>query len=513
MKTKHILWLSFAALALSSCYEDLSTEAAFKIPEINIFSENDILNVAYGHELVVDPVVEQEGRSEDDFEYLWEMDLTLGSKDNRIELGTEKHLVYKVSNSPSDKPYTLTLTVTDKQTGLAKMASWEVYVSSSLGEGILVAVTGDGGRTSDLTLLASKPVTYGYASDSPLITEELYSFANGHPIEGRVNALVSSVVTDGATFNTTRVMVGTDEHLIAIDPISYKETERDASLFNGQQTEFNTSMLFNFGDYATAAIIAGRFYCCIGNIDRAYSRVPVSSKREDIFYGYNMAFEKPDQGKVLVYNPEDLHFHWASILSVMGGMSSIEEPGIYYSLEGAVPVAGGCMKDSYLSILLKLTDGTYHLVSFELSVINPVARDIVLTGMDDVENALGFAFCDNANVFYYYTESKIHTVIVSGSTCSVKTLSWKPDGAGEKITAVTQYEQAWYGTSQNSFNAYPFVLDYHRTQILVTTYDKELNQSKVYIRPFSTSTGLFLMKDNGSFTVPGQITALTTTPR
>ena len=505
--------LALAALGAVSCYEDLSTEATIELPEIEIITESNILNVAYGHDLVLDPDVVEEGRSIEDFDFLWEIDLTAGSKSNRLELGREKALTYRVSNSPSDKPYYLTLTVTDSQTGLQKMAQWNVYVSSSLGEGILVAYTRDGGQTSDLCLLANKSVTYGFEGSEALMTEGLYEFANGAPIDGRINTLVTSVVTNGAVFNETRVMVGTDEHLIAIDPISYSESMRDAALFNSKETFFGTTMLFNFADYCTSAIVGGRLFTCIGNFDRAYTKTPISSKKADVFRVGNIAYSKPDQGKVLVFNESDYKFHYATCLSVSGGMSAIDDPGLSYSLEGATALGGGCMKDMVLGMVLKLVDGSHHFVSFNLDYLNPTGNDYLLSGAKDIDNAVCFAFCDNANAFYYATEKKIYTVIISGGTATVKALSWQPETSGEKITSLCQFEQSWYGTSHNSFNDYPFVLDTHRLQMVITTYNESTGEGKIYLRPFSPSTGLFTMKDNGSYGGFGEITAIATTPR
>lgn len=513
-KLAHILAVILGASALCSCYKDLSTEATTELPDIVISTESDVLNIAYGHELIVEPEVFQEGRSDEDFEYYWEIDLTSSGRNvDRIDIGTEKKLVYRVGNSPATEPYYLYLRVTDRVTGLQKFHSWAVFVSSSLGEGILVAHTSDGGKTSDIDLIAAKPVTYGYASDTPLITRDLYSFANGAPIEGRVNSLLTSVVTDGAVFNTTRIMVATDEHLIALRSLDYKESERDVTLFNSKETEFGTTMLFNFGDYCTAAVVKNRLFACIGNFDRAYTKVPISSRRTDVFHKYNVGYSKPDQGKILVFNEEDSKFHFASVLSVNGGMSSIDNLGLDYSLNGARPMGGGALKNQDLAMLMSLTDGTYHIYRFDLSAMDPKPIDYLLTNAKDIDKAISFAFCDNTDVMYYSTSDKIYAVLLSGGKASVKSLTWQPDSKDEKITSVSQFAQSWYGTSHLSFGEYPFTLDTHRLQIIITTYNASTGESKVYLRPFSVSTGLFTMKDNGSYKINGEITAITTTPR
>jgi len=510
---RQYLSIIIVLIAMSSCYRDLSTEATISIPEITIFSDKDVLNVAYGHDLVLEPEVVQEGRVDSDFTYLWEIDLSANSKNNRIEIGEDKNLTYKVGHTPSDKPYYLTLTVTDTQTGLQKLRSWEVYVSSSLGEGILVAYTRDGGKSSDVGLVTGQAMTYGYASETPLITYDIHSFANGLPLEGRINSMVTSVVTDGAVFNTTRIMLGTDNHIIALNPLDFKESERDAKLFNSKETKFATSFLFNFGDYASGAFVEKKFFTCIGNFDRAYTKTPISSKVSDIFTPSNVAYSKADQGKVLVFNPYDNKFHYASILSVSGGMAAIDEPGLSYSLEGATPIGGGALKDQVLGMIMKLSDGTYHLVTFDLTLLDPKGSDYKIEGLESIGDPVSVAFCDNTNVIYYATSKRLYSIIISGGKAAYKALSWQPDSKDEKITMVSQYAQSWYGTSHNSFNNYPFVLDYHRLQMIIVTYDETTGEGKIYLRPFSVSTGMFTIRNNGTYGGFGEITAITTTPR
>ena len=133
----------------TSCYKDLSTEADKVIPKIEIGNKDTVLNVSYNDVLRVDPKVSQENRSSEDFSYFWEMSLNT-SATTVIELGDSPILEYQVTNLPADSPYYLFLTVTDKQTGLGTMKQWKVYVSSLLGEGLVVAHTRDGGKTSDL---------------------------------------------------------------------------------------------------------------------------------------------------------------------------------------------------------------------------------------------------------------------------------------------------------------------------------------------------------------------------
>jgi len=507
---KNIIYLAFALFALSSCYKDLSTEASSNISDIVIESESDIINVSYGHEITLRPTVSREGCTEDDFEYLWEMDLVCGSKSSRLVLGEELALSYKVGNSPSERPYYLTLKVTDKTTGLSKYKEWSVYVSSSLGEGIIVAYTNDGGKTSDIDLIASKNVTYGYGSDTPLITRNLYSFANGKPLEGRIQALVNQVVTDGAVFNTSRIGIGTEKDIIVLGSIDYKETKRNLPLFNSSQvSEFATSKLFNFGGYDSAALVGDVLYTITCNFDNAFTKVPANFP----IYPESIAYAKPDQGKILIFDSVGAKFHYILPYSATG-ITAISNPGLPFSPVGAKALAGGSLKDSVLGSVIQTSDGSLYLVTFDLMMTNPTAQTFPITGAKDIDKAVSFAFCDNANIFYYATSDKIYyNILRSGEGIITNVINnWAPESSDEKITSISHYTQNWWGTCQN-FVPYEFTLPTHRAQIIITTYNDKTGEGKVYLKPFNVSTGKFTAKDNGVFGGFGEITAIATTSR
>jgi len=495
---------------LTSCYKDLSTEATTSIPEIEIGTESSVINVSYGHEITLKPTVTRKGRTEEDFEYLWEMDLQSGSKSNRLVVGEELTLNYKVGNSPSERPYYLTLKVTDKETGLSKYKNWSVYVSSSLGEGIIVGYTNDGGKTSDIDLIASKNVTYGFGSDTPLITRNLYSFANGAPLKGTIKALVNQVVTDGAVFNTSRIGIGTEDHIIMLGAIDYKETKRDAPLFNSSAVSaFGTSMLFNFGAYDSAALVGEDLYTITCNFDNAYTKVPATFPitKEAI------AYAKPDQGKILIFNPEGAKLNYVLPYSATG-ITALSNPGLTFSLVGAKALGGGSFKEGELGMVLRTAGGQLYLVTVDLSLVNPVAESYPIEGAKDIDKAVSFAFCDNCSVFYYATPEKIYyNILKSGyQVVSGEVTNWAPDSSDEKITLITHYTQNWWGTCQN-FVPYEYTLSTHRAQVVITTYNEKTGEGKVYLKPFNVSTGKFTVKDNGKFGGFGRITAIATTSR
>ena len=93
--------LSFGLGLLSGCYKDLSTEATLMLPDIVVTGLEPSLDVVYGQEISVSVKAYMGTKTTPDFEYLWEIDLHANKPDDRVELGTEPTLSFKVANTPS----------------------------------------------------------------------------------------------------------------------------------------------------------------------------------------------------------------------------------------------------------------------------------------------------------------------------------------------------------------------------------------------------------------------------
>lgn len=481
------------------------------VPDIEVTGVDSVMETTYGDEIAIKPEVSQEGRTEDDFEYLWEIDLNPGKEKERIELGTDPELSYKVSNTPSDTPYTLSLKVTDKQTGLARIVISKIYVSNSLGEGLLVAYTRDRGQTSELDLVSSNVLTYGYTASGPKYTREIYSLANGAPVKGRINAMSEIVDSDNEALNENKTIIGTDNHIIALDPLTFKEKASDGELFNNsKEAVFNTTAVFNFAAYVTGAIINGNMYAIVCIIDKTYSKLTFTQVPEDIFTPCDIAYAKLDQGKLVVFNKNDGKFYYIPGWQAMSGAFSEVANSFDFNLKGATSIMGGCSKNSCPAFLIKDASGAYHICIMDLSGNSPVLTHYTLDG-EGLGDLVSVAFCDNADLMYYATPTKIYSVILSGGKATTQTLSWTPDSSDEKITGIMQYCQGWYGTHQYGLSDYDFPLKYNRLQLMITTYNEKTGEGKIYLRPFNVSTGLFTYKDNGTLSGFGEITAITST--
>lgn len=518
-KVRNSIFLSAVlSMALVSCYKDLSTEATFEIPVIDISGPDEILHVSYGHELDVAVEVSQEGRTEEDFTYLWEIDMRPGSNGNRLWLGEESSLKYKVANTPTDSPYILTCTVTDKKTNLSQIKSWKVYVASSLGEGLLVAYTRDGGLTSDLDLVAAKAITYDYASEEPRYTRELYSFANdGDKIEGKINSMSPFVATGDASYSENYIAVGTDRSIFLVDPLTYKVGRKDAEMFNIHETKsYETLRVFNAGSNMIGAVVDNQLFGAFAGISSSYSPANIVESVKHSFTRENMAFAKLQQGGIALFSSEEGKFHYIPAWQISQGAFTAHTFPLSFPLVGAESVGTGCTKGSnslVLSFVIKSTDAKFHICTIDFyTSFEPAVTEYSLEG-DGLEEAVSFAFCDNADIMYYATPEKIYSVILSAGKASVTPLSWTPDSSDEKICSIEQYSQAWVGTHNYSIGDYDFPLSTNRLQMIITTYNEKTGEGKIYLRPFNVSTGKFTFKSNGTFGGFGKITAITPTLR
>lgn len=420
---KHLTLTILTGLVTVSCYKDESTEASFTIPEIKLTGLDDRIEVVYGQELSLKAEVSQEGRTADDFTYLWEIDFQTDNPDNRLELADTPELTYKVSNTPSDKPYNLSLKVTDKITGLSAISWAKVYVSSSLGEGLLIAYTRDGGKTSEFDIVADPVLTYGYTG-STRYTRELYSLANeGAILDGKVLSLSEIACSNGNTLNENKIIAGTDSHIIAIDPLTFKKTAEDKALFNSvNETSFKTTAQFNFGSYSSCAVVNGTLYGIVDIIDNVYSKVAYAKTPSSIFTTRNFGYYALDQGFAVVFNEYDSKFYYVYGWGLMNGALTEYAGDITKNYTGATAYGGGCLKGKKPSLFLKTASGEWVICAFDSTNSDIVAEEYTVDGTD-LGNLVSVAFCDNSDLMYYATADKIYSVIISGGKTTVSALS------------------------------------------------------------------------------------------
>lgn len=513
MMIKRFAILIVSLAMLFSCYKDLSTAAYRELPVIEISGVPDTLETMFGEDIRLHAVATLDGKEYDGFEYEWVIDFKPGVNKDRMSISDTPDVEYRVANSPNAAPYCLSFTASDPESHLSKTVSCFVYVQSSLGEGILVAHTRDGGASSDFDLLACQAVTYGYTSAAPRYTRNIYELANGQALEGKVNALIPVVRSDGAVYNETYILIGTDEHLFALDPLTFVIAKQDGALFNGfKESKFEVHNLINYGQIMTAAQINKQLYLNICHTNNVFNKAGYSGIPADVFtptnLGYSYAVQQSD---VAFFHEEQGQFYYMH--AQFSGYSSFaqvtEMTGA--NLAGGKSLWAGAGREGRCAFLIEAADGSHHI-----TYLHPSDKEMIhyaLEASQWLPESKYFAFCDNADVVFMATGSKIASVSIIGGSPMYREINWKPDNKDEVITGIKFYTQGWYGTHGFDYNTYDFPIPTNRMQIMILTYNETTGEGKIYLRPFNVSTGLFTYKDNGVYGGFGRITAVATTFR
>ena len=531
MKTyRHILSLFVSSLLLASCYQDLSTPARGEYAPIvlELSDDSDALTIGYGQTLELSASASQQGFSEDELSYSWKMGVFVNSKyQDMQEISDTKELSTLIVNTPSNDPYCLALTVSNVHDGYSVSKVWKLYVTSTLGDGLLVAHSRDGGESSILSLVSATPLTYGYTDEEPRVVDDVFGLANGGKvIKGRVSNLLSRMTTymdvpNPKSFSNYRVMVATEDTLRMLDPLQYKEQECNEALFQGsiKFQNFRADSLYNVATCSSCAMVEGYMYACMEILDHCYTAVSCPFSPANVFTKANTSVVPASQGFICLFNPNDKAIYSVhGVFIAQSAMAKVEYPKAPSDefLADKEAVAAGCLEENRNVFILKDAEQKYWLV--KLGINDNLNAEIVELDLPEVDKALGFTFCDNSKVFYYYTPDAIYTTVVNGSAVSARKLSFKPENAAEKITMVKHYTQAWWGAGQSTVGDpselyyYAFPISTNRMQIIVVTYNESTGEGKFYLKPYNVSTGMFsAFKDNGVYGGFGEISAVCST--
>ena len=517
MKKSYLFLLVFViGMTLSSCYKDLSTTATIAIPDIVFENEQESIFISYGETLVIDPQVSMEGKSPEDFSYLWEIDFNPPSASNRFVISEEPILELQIAQTPSERPYYVTVVVTDKNSGYSNYKAWPVYVGSSIGEGLVVAYTNDG-VTSDLDFVSSARVTYNYEEDEDITyLRSLYSLANETPYQGRINVMNYNIATSGATYNLPRLLVGTDTELFSLSLLTMeRELETgELLLLSSSESGVKVDNIFNYAKYISGVIVNNKLYNMTTQMSSMFSEAGFLLEPKNVITKNNSAYGKATTEGCFCFF-DCVHDGYYYIRGWTSSSSSIVNVSVNtsYSIADSDCLGAGSLQNDILGFVIKTETGDYRVSTLNLKNKDPEYSEYALDGTD-IDNAISFAFCDNATVFYYTTPENIYANVITGDRVTTRRVPWTPDDPEEKITQIIHYQQAWYSTQGYGENDYEFPLDTHRLQMLIVTYNESTGEGKIYLKPFNVNTGLFSMTDEGEvFEGFGEITAIASTPR
>jgi len=521
MMKKFFLYIVLAILAVS-CYKDLSTEAGYVYPQIVITSDapSDTINCAFGDILTLKAEAHQEGIADEYLSYMWEMDVVADRYSSRALVSQTNEVEMKINQTSSNTPYILALTVTNTQSGYSQTKSWTVFVTSALGEGLLVGHTRDGGQTSEIDLIRSSSVTYNYSALEPKITRDAFRILNDEPLEGRILAMEAATgsnlsLVPMSSYNENTILIGTDKHFYTLDPTNYGILRMDSESFTGYSADkYIVSYIKNSGAVACQLIVNGLLCNCGCILDNTFSRVSSPMVEKASFTGDNFCAVTENQGGVAAFDNVSKKFYgcqaWMLYSSSLSEITGSKAPTSSF-IADKTSVAAGEFNGGDNIFIMKGKANDYHAVLTN-NGLNKDAMTYELSA-ENIDKAVSFAFCDNANVFFYVTPTKVYSSLLSSGQFNTKALSWSPDSKQEKITHIYHYKQGWYGTHQ--YDIYDFTLkSNHRLQMIITTYNESTGEGKVYIKPFNVSTGMFsAFKDGGTFGGFGEITSVTETMR
>ena len=507
---------------LTSCYDDKSKEADREIIGVTITTATDVLDAVYGKTLVVAPEIKKGTASTEKLTYLWQINLRPNGSD-LLDIGEGATLEYNVSNEPNTNPYLLVLTVTDPEEGLSYYKSWEVYVSSSMGEGLVVAHTADGGTTSDISFVKAPQLAYGYTG-AVEYTHNLYSLANGEKINGKVNSLVANVASNGATYNLSRILVGTDNDLFTLSAITFARTMEKEDLFFSVPETCEVQTISNSYGSALVTVIGGKAYAfmCNGGYQFA-SPMNYNAAASQVFSG-KMAVEKAsgNTAPFTCYDEKNGYFLIATWMVFNNGASSILtqslaegqyqfDPGNLKNKKTLKAGVGNNSEHMHLLRDLSTQADTIYKISSVDYVVGGTGK-IALDACTNIKNAVDYAFCENMNVMYYATENQVYPALLAGSSAATGT-PWSLTTTGEKITAIQMYQQGWYGVGGNLPDSYTFTSAQHNKQLLVTTYNASTGEGKIYLLPITSLGSGDLGAEVQVLGGFGEITAIGTTLR
>lgn len=517
-----MLLVVLAGGVIASCYDDKSKKASLEIPEVTITTDTDILEAVYGKELVVTPVIKKGDIESANLTYSWQINLLPGGKD-LVDIGKDAELVYEVANEPNGNPYLLVLKVTDNDEGIDYYKKWDLYVSNSFGEGLLIAHTGDGGITSDLTFVKAPQVTYGYNGEVDY-TRDIYSFANGSVIDGKVTSVVANMASSSSSYNISRLVVGTNKAFFSLDPVTFGRTMMNDELFLQSPSAYNVETISTVVGCCLITIIDGKAYGQVCNGGYQFSSpLNYAAGTTQVFTG-KLALERATASvtaAVTCYDETNGYFVYApTLLTFNNGSSSILTQmlgeGQYVFDPGNLPnkkaMAAGLGNNSeHMHLLRDLSTGrdTVYKISSISGTVGGTGK-VNVNDCENIANAISYAFCENMDVMYYATESKVYPVIFAGNTAQNGT-AWNLPSTGERITGIQVYQQAWYGNGAYSSENYGFVHSLHQKQLFVTTYNSSTGEGKVYVVPITALGTGSLGTASQVFDGFGEITAIGTT--
>lgn len=515
---------------ITACFDDKSTQISEEITPVEItvseFGEsNSVVEVQVGVPLTVNPEIKQVGVSQPDLSYEWKLSLS-PDRNDFVVLSNEMNINAPIIRQPSTMFYYLWLTVTDNTNELQYNNYWRVRVISSAGDGVIVADTEDGIH-SDISLIRSRALSSGYTGET-FYKRHSYSAANGEKIKGLVKQLQYGV-THISMVPKQKIYVLTQDDFFALSPETYKLTEPYEELFiNPPATRKPYKFSYGINEHMFYSDNGNLYYIFYNSNSITGSKFvsplnyvrPGSSQTKYTVNDHFVAFGSGEHPTLTAYDEVLGRF-----ICITGGLFSMfrlrdveynasalnsfdpnNEPNLISIASG--PLANGrnahLMKNKNTSEIALYT--MEHVLIDYSSVVRSVSK-FPTNACPEINNALFFEMCENRDVMYYATPSKVYSASISGSNLTSEVRFTPPEG--EEITAIKLFREAWYEINPTNSNITP--MDENTNQLLVATYNANSKEGKLYALDVTSFTGtLSAPASEKTFTGFNKITAIGT---
>ena len=453
------LFLLITYSAATSCYEDKSKLDSNKMPEVVIDTtgcSGDII-VGFLDNIVVKPAIFKQGvENHEDLVCTWSM-TEIPSNSSYLEVQQGLELDFNVDRAIEERPYKLQFKVTDTEVDFSYYIYWNVFVTSTFGDGILVAYTDDN-KTSDIGLINDKDISDSYTKDAKVKTA-IFSGANGHKIPSLVK---DATYTKRPNLRTNTMWFTLESgDFISMDLVSYKDNEvkmvfapdglkmeqiydsgqlvlfsSNNGIYSVGMNDIGPSMPFASSDKGVGA--SNLFISADNDNGPNANMASWYSEEKGAFYGLPSMF----QISATPYPEElDAHFNPADVPNKECMAADLSSN-----------------KSDHTFLLRDKTSGDYAIYTLlrgDNDGLYPRAgqrSDIPSAAKAVIDAAVSIFFMIDYSIMYVATETGIYTINFSSTTAVFDAMPKYTPESGEKITVAKLYQEGLYTTARDNYD-------------------------------------------------------------
>lgn len=509
---------------LVSCFDDKSVEPYKFIPDILI----DTTGIPGRHmvtqngRLRISPVVSLENDEQGDLSFRWMLNTvptttqaTSPNYANYYCIGEKMALDTIIELRANQTTYFLWYQVTDNNTGIRKDILWTVLVQTAYNEGLIIAESRDG-STTDLSVLESSLFTIGWDKEER-ISRNLYSIANGAPYVGIAKHIVFAMNTH-ATVNSKQFYVLGDDCYELLDGIEYKRIGRNHEVMYDDRLEFDITQVFISCGAYLCYVNAGKIYTWYSSSQRPYPHIEIPTQYS-LQVGDNMVSKtsRVDGYVAYTHKSPSTSYPWGvwyddvngvflsqrSAPSVQSGLTLFSSDGIFNPNNTTglrtLYAATGANDDFYF--IMRNTNTSSNQVYVFGRTQQLGAKSVYTIPGNEMDQAIAYVVAENANTFYFATQTQIYAVTLAGGSPQVRLRYTVPSGG--TISCFTMFRHAWYLRNQNRTP-----LDSHEQTLLVGVVESGNNGKLLAIPILNPASADVDIENIKTYTGFGRITAI-----